>query len=60
MLVAEFKHHPEDSVWRKMKLNRRGHFEEGDKTCGFYGGLRRLEMEEVATWMRFWPIERLE
>ncbi|CAA6661956.1 unnamed protein product [Spirodela intermedia] len=59
-LVVEFKQYLIDSRWRKTAINRKSHSEEGNETSGFYGGLRKLQEEEVATWRRMWPSEALQ
>ncbi|CAA7398332.1 unnamed protein product [Spirodela intermedia] len=59
-LVVEFKQYSIDSRWRKTAINRKSHSEEGNETSGFYGGLRKLQEEEVATWRRMWPSEALQ
>ncbi|XAR60276.1 hypothetical protein NMG60_11033576 [Bertholletia excelsa] len=60
-VVLEFNHYTPGSRWRQTFINRRGHREEGNEADGFYGGIRKLYIEdEISTWRRLWPAEVLE
>ncbi|GKU93484.1 hypothetical protein SLEP1_g7076 [Rubroshorea leprosula] len=60
-VVLEFNQYTPGSRWRRTRVNRKDHQEEGDEADGFYGGIRKLETEEeICTWKKLWPTAVLE
>ncbi|KAK4773585.1 hypothetical protein SAY87_028604 [Trapa incisa] len=60
MVALHFNQYAMGSRWRQRTIDRRNHREEGNEDDGFYGGIRKLNSEEVSTWKRLWPSEALE
>lgn len=56
----EFNHYSPNSRWRRKMINRKTHQEEGNGRDGFYGGIRKLNEDEISMWKRFWPSQFLE
>lgn len=60
-VVLEFNQYSPGSRWRRTRVNRKDHREEGNEADGFYGGIRKLKTrEEISTWKQLWPTEILE
>lgn len=41
-------------------INWKTYHEEGNGRDGFYGGIRKLNEDEISMWKRFWPSQFLE
>ncbi|KAE8733959.1 F-box protein [Hibiscus syriacus] len=60
-VMLEFKQYPSSSRWRKTTINRKDHREVGNEADGFYGGIRKLYIEEeISMWKRLCPNHELE
>ncbi|CAN1145174.1 F-box protein At2g32560 [Linum perenne] len=60
-VVLEFHQYAPGSRWRRTRVNRKDHREEGNEGDGFYGGIRKLTTtDEISRWKRLWPVEVLE
>ncbi|KAI4351262.1 hypothetical protein L6164_005638 [Bauhinia variegata] len=47
-LIVEFNQYPLNSRWRRAMLNRKEYKEQGNPQEGFYGGIRKLQNQEIA------------
>ncbi|KAH7677306.1 F-box domain-containing protein [Dioscorea alata] len=57
-IIVEFNQY---SICQRTIIDRNNHFEEGNETEGFYGGVRKLNSkDEIAMWKQLWPSEALE
>ncbi|KAK7393024.1 hypothetical protein VNO78_21475 [Psophocarpus tetragonolobus] len=55
-LIVEFRQYPEASTMRRIKLSKKNIEEQGDRICGYYGGIRKLHNEdEIQTWKNLFP-----
>ncbi|XP_038719675.1 F-box protein At2g41170-like isoform X2 [Tripterygium wilfordii] len=60
-VILEFKQYTPGSRWRRTTISRKDHREEGDEAGGFYGGIRKLYLQdEISTWKSLWPAQILE
>lgn len=60
MVILEFSQYAPDSRWRRIRVNRKSHREEGNEADGFYGGIRKIcSEEEISTWKSLWPTKVL-
>lgn len=59
-VILEFNQYAPDSRWRRMRVNRKTHREEGNEADGFYAGIRKIySREEISTWKSLWPTKVL-
>ncbi|XP_065878538.1 F-box protein At2g26850 [Euphorbia lathyris] len=61
IVVLEFHQYSRGSRWRCTMINRKNHREEGNEADGFYGGIRKLYMNDhISRWKQLWPTQFLE
>ncbi|KAK9726000.1 hypothetical protein RND81_05G183300 [Saponaria officinalis] len=59
-VIMEFNQYAPESRWRRKKVSRKNHREEGNEADGFYGGIRKLySQEEISIWKSLWPTKVL-
>ncbi|XP_074306763.1 F-box protein At2g26850-like [Silene latifolia] len=59
-VIMEFNQYAPESRWRRKKVSRKDHREEGNEADGFYGGIRKLySKQEISMWKSLWPTKVL-
>ncbi|KAH9620499.1 hypothetical protein KSS87_012786 [Heliosperma pusillum] len=59
-VIMEFNQYAPESRWRRKKVSRMNHREEGNEADGFYGGIRKLySKQEISMWKSLWPTKVL-